>query len=130
MIQLEKLRLTDTMSKAIKWHWSEFFLKKISSYSEFREQYPLGSDGDQNLHKIGEFFELSGALVDYGCIGGELYFGRFAVSPYWEPMKPITEGQREEMNEPRVSENFELLYEMEQAWKKKSPPKVGKKKKK
>jgi hypothetical protein len=126
LIELEHLRLTEPLQKANKWFWGEFRPKKIMTYSEFKKEYPEGSDGDRNLGEIGRFFELAGVLVNNGILNEGLFFDRYLIKESWEAIKPIAEGMRDEMGEPRLVENFELLYEKENQWKKTHPPKLVK----
>ncbi|HKW05434.1 MAG TPA: hypothetical protein VJN71_09060 [Nitrososphaerales archaeon] len=43
---------------------------------------------------------------------------------FWEPLKSIVYGERAEMKEPRIAENFELLYERHKKWLETHPPKI------
>ncbi len=125
LLELEHLRQAEPSQKANKWFWSEFKPKKIASYSEFREAYPEGSEGDRHAQEIGNLFELCGVLVNNGLLSEALFFDRYFVKPFWEPLKPIVEGQRDEIEEPRLAENFELLYEKEKEWHNTHPPKIS-----
>ncbi len=73
---------------------------------------------------IGGLWEIAGVLVDHGLLNEGLFFDTYLVKPWWEPVKPIVYGERREYEEPRLAENFELLYEKEQAWHAKHPPKI------
>ncbi len=124
LLRFEQLLLTEPVQKARDWFWSEFRPKKFKDYEEYRKLYPEGSEGDRNLGLIGSLWETAGVLVDNGLLHEGLFFDTYLVKPWWEPVKPIVYGERREYEEPRLAENFELLYEREQAWQAKHPPKV------
>lgn len=60
-----------------------------------------------------------------GLLNEDLFFDISApVKFFWEPLKPIVYGQRGEFKEPKLLENFELLYERQRKWEKSHPPRV------
>jgi hypothetical protein len=124
LLRLRQLGQTERLQRASDWFWTEFRSKKIKDYEEYRKLYPEGSEADRNLWLIGSYWETAGVLVDHGLLHEDLFFDTFLVKLVWEPLKPIVYGQRRELQEPRLAENFELLYEREQAWQAKHPPKV------
>jgi hypothetical protein len=87
--------------------------------------YPPGSDGSKHYNTFLTFWEMAGVIVNNGLLHDDLFFGRFLVGPYWEAFKPMIYVARKETQEPRLSENFELLYEKEKKWHAKHPPKTA-----
>ncbi len=125
VIELVKLGSTERSIKATQWFFREFLPKKITDYAEYRRQYPMSSEESGHVGEILGWFELAGAMVENGLLNENLLFD---VSPppgfFWEPLKVIIYGERAEMKEPRVGENFELLYERHKKWQKTHPPKI------
>jgi hypothetical protein len=126
LIELVKLSTTDRSVKAYRWFFTEFVPKKITDYVEYRRQYPMGSEESGHIGEIMGWYELAGALVENGLLNENLLFD--AAPPpkfFWEALKPIIYGERAEMKEPRIGENFELLYERSKKWEKTHPPKIN-----
>ena len=124
-IELVKLLSSDRKAKAFQWFFKEFVPKNITDYTEYSRLYPMGSEEFGYFEEIQSFFELAGALIKHGVLNENLFFD---VAPptkfFWEHLKPIVYGLRSEMNEQRIGENFELLYEREKKWEDAHPPKT------
>ncbi len=125
LMDLVKLSSTDRQVKAAQWFFKEFLPKKFTDYLEFRRQYPMGSEEAGYVGEIMSWYELAGAMVEHGLLNEDLLFD-IAAPPrfFWEPLKVVIYGQRAEMKEPRIGENFELLYERAKKWEKNHPPKI------
>jgi hypothetical protein len=64
-------------------------------------------------------------LVEHGLLNEDLLFDVGAPpGMFWDPLKVIIYGQRAEMKDPRIGENFELLYERSKRWEKAHPSKI------
>lgn len=125
LIELLKLSMTEERRKAFEWFMMEFSKKELKDYVEFKRLYPDGSDGQRYVGNIMGWFELVGALVEHGVLNEDLFFDVSAPPRFfWEPLKPIIYGTRGEMKEPRIGENFELLYERYMRWLTGHPPKI------
>ena len=86
---------------------------EFEDYNDFVKKYGSFTTG-KPIHKairmIGAFHEGIGVLlhrklIDIGVID-ELY----AVAVRWEKMKPLVNGLRKQLNEPKMNEWFEYLY--------------------
>ncbi len=112
-------------AKAMEWFMNELVPKKITDYVEYNRLYPHGSEGRMNIGEIMGIFEIAGGLIENGVLNEDLFFD-IAPPPrfFWETLKPIIYGIRGEMKEPRIGENFELLYERHENWLKNHPPKI------
>jgi len=123
LLRLHELTTTDAMAKALNWFRFELDPKLATSAAEFQKTYPPGSDGSKHYSSFLTFWEMAGVLVNNGLLHEGLFFDRFLVAPYWEAFQPMIYEMRKEAKEPRLSENFELLYVKEKAWHAKHPPK-------
>jgi hypothetical protein len=124
-MDLVKLGSTERSVKAFQWFFKEFLPKKFTDYVEYRRQYPMGSEESGYLGEIMGWYELAGALVEHGLLNEDLLFDVSAPPKmFWEPLKVVIYGERAEMKEPRIGENFELLYERWTKWEKTHPPKI------
>jgi hypothetical protein len=125
VLELMKLFSEERQAKAMEWYGTEFEPKKITDYVEFVRLYPRGSEGSMNVGRIMGVFELAGGFIENGVLNEDLFFD---ICPppkfFWESLKPIIYGLRGEMKEPRIGENFELLYERHKNWAKNHPPKI------
>ncbi len=125
VMELSKMMMTEPSIKAWNWFFKEFVPKKITDYVEYRRQYPIGSDGANAIAIIESYFQLSSVLIQHGLLNEDLFFdASVPVNLFWEEMKPIIYGERAEFKEPRLCENFELLYERHKKWVKSHPPKI------
>ncbi len=88
-----------------------------NNYKEYHEKYTPASEGKSHFVAVCGFFELSGTLLSHGLINPDIYFDIFNPTPFWLKAKPIVEGMRE--TRPHIYENFEMLSEKRNKWKKK-----------
>jgi hypothetical protein len=109
MLELESLLLMEPNYRAMYWFWRVFQPQKLGTAEEIQKTYPATSEGQRHLDRIAAFWESAGALVKNGLLNEQLFFDRFYVKPYWDLLKPAVFADREEINEPRLSENFEWL---------------------
>ena len=109
MLQLESLLMMEPNYRAMYWFWRVFHPQKLGTSEEIRKTYPPTSEGQRHLDRIAGFWESAGALVKNGLLNEQLFFDRFLVKPYWNALKPTVFLDRQETNEPRLSENFEWL---------------------
>jgi len=116
MLELETLLLMEPNYRAIYWFWRVFHPQKLGTSEEIRKTYPPTSEGQRHLDRIAAFWESAGALVKNGLLNEQLFFDRFLVKPYWDGLKQSVFSDREETNEPRLSENFEWLATREGEW--------------
>ncbi len=123
MLQLEELLLMEPNYRAMYWFWRIFHPQKLETSEEIRKTYPPTSEGQRHLDRIAAFWESAGALVKNGLLNEQLFFDRFLVKPYWDDLKQAVFFDRDETNEPRLSENFEWLAMREKTWRTPKPRK-------
>ncbi len=125
LMELMKLGNTERSVKAYQWFFKEFLPKNFTDYVEYRRLYPMASEEAGYVGDILGWFELAGAMVEHGLINEDLFFDVSAPPRlFWEPLRAIVYGERAEMKEPRIGENFELLYERHKRWQTTHPPKI------
>ena len=88
----------------------------ISSYEEYKEKHPKGSEGHRNLSRYLSFMELVGVLVKYDVINEDIVFDLFPTP--WDRVEPVIRGWQEEFG-PSWKENYVLLVERQKEWLKK-----------
>ena len=81
-------------------------------YEEFREQYPRGSDGFQDLMRLFGFYELIGLLSKWKLVDEELVDDMFALQ--WDKFEPIVKGMQEDWGSTGWWENYEWLAKARQ----------------
>lgn len=109
MLQLEELLLMEPNQRAFHWFWRVFYPQKLKSRDDVRRVIPANSEGQRYFDRIAEFWESAGTLVKNGLLNEQLFFDRFLLKPYWEALGPVIIADRDDANEPRISENFEWL---------------------
>jgi hypothetical protein len=115
LLQLEGLLLMEPNYKAMYWFWRVFHPQRLETAEEIRRTYPATSEGQRNLDRIAAFWESAGTLVKNKLLNEDLFFDRFLVTPYWNAIKPGIFLDRQDTNEPRLSENFEWLAVREES---------------
>lgn len=111
---LELYKIYDGHRDSRLWFLDEMNAK---SYKEYHEKYSAISKGKSHFIAVCGFFELSGTLISHGLIEPDIFFDIFNPSPFWHKAKPIVDGMRE--TRPHIYENFEMLNEKRNNWKKK-----------
>ena len=111
---LELYKIYDGHRDSRLWFLDEMDAK---SYKEYHEKYSATSKGKSHFIAVCGFFELSGTLISHGLIDPDIFFDIFNPSPFWHKAKPIIDGMRE--TRPHIYENFEMLNEKRNNWKKK-----------
>ena len=111
---LELYKIYDSHRDARLWFLDEL---NVNSYKEYHEKYFGRTKERSHFIAVCGFFELSGTLISHGLISTDIYFDIFNPSPFWHKAKPIVEGMRE--TRPHIYENFEMLNEKRNKWKKK-----------
>jgi hypothetical protein len=130
LVKHAELYSTNYDFEAAKWFWGEYN-RKITSFEEFRDRYPQGSNEAQLFERFTSKFELAGILIEYGFLDENLYFDRYGgVQTEWEGTKLVIYGIREEWSDPRFRENFELLAGRGIRWLESHPPKIKKQREK
>ncbi|MFZ0740968.1 MAG: hypothetical protein WAM54_05185 [Nitrososphaeraceae archaeon] len=124
LMELAELYNTNYDFEAAEWFWGEYN-REVTSFEEFRNKYPQGSKGAQLFERFTSKFELAGILIEYRFLDENLYFDRYgAGQTEWEGTKSVIYGIRNEWNDPRFRENFELLARKGSEWLEKHPPKI------
>jgi hypothetical protein len=124
LMELAELYNTNYDFEAAEWFWGEYN-REVTSFEEFRNRYPQGSKGAQLFERFTSKFELAGILIEYRFLDENLYFDRYgAGQTEWEGTKSVIYGIRNEWNDPRFRENFELLARKGSEWLEKHPPKI------
>ena len=81
-------------------------------YEEFKEQYPRGSKGFQDMWRLLGFYELIGVLSKWKLVDEELVDDMFAL--YWDKFGPIVKGMQEDWGSSGYWENYEWLAKTRQ----------------
>ena len=124
LLELAELYNTNYDFEAAEWFWGEYN-REVTSFEEFRIRYPQGSKGAQLFERFTSKFELAGILIEYRFLDENLYFDRYgAGQTEWEGTKSVIYGIRNEWNDPRFRENFELLARKGSKWLENHPPKI------
>jgi hypothetical protein len=124
LLELAELYNTNYDFEAAEWFWGEYN-REVTSFEEFRNRYPQGSKGAQLFERFTSKFELAGILIEYRFLNENLYFDRYgAGQTEWEGTKSVIYGIRNEWNDPRFRENFELLARKGSKWLENHPPKI------
>ena len=124
LMELAELYNTNYDFEAAEWFWGEYN-REVTSFEEFRNKYPQGSKGAQLFERFTSKFELAGILIEYRFLDENLYFDRYgAGQTEWEGTKSVIYGIRNEWNDPRFRENFELLARKGSKWLENHPPKI------
>lgn len=124
LLELAELYNTNYDFEAAEWFWGEYN-REVTSFEEFRNKYPQGSKGAQLFERFTSKFELAGILIEYRFLDENLYFDRYgAGQTEWEGTKSVIYGIRNEWNDPRFRENFELLARKGSKWLENHPPKI------
>ena len=76
-------------------------------YEEFKEQYPRGSKGFQDMWRLLGFYELIGLLSKWEFVDEELVDDMFALQ--WDKFGPIVKGMQEDLGSSGYWENYEWL---------------------
>ena len=115
------MRLDEDAKKAMFWFWET---PAVKTYKEFKEKYPVGSEGYRNFVTVGMYFETLGVLVYYKLLHEDLPFDAFSL--LWEKAEVVVKGMQKEYKAPRMFENYEWLAKKIPAWHEKHPPKLSK----
>jgi hypothetical protein len=81
-------------------------------YEEFKEQYPRGSEGFQDLFRLFGFYELIGTLSKWKLVDEELVDDMFTLQ--WDKFEPIVKGMQEDWGDTGWWENYEWLAKARQ----------------
>ena len=81
-------------------------------YEEFKEQYPRGSKGFQDMGRLLGFYELIGLLSKWKLVDEELVDDMFALQ--WDKLGPIVKGMQEDWGSTGWYENYEWLAKTRQ----------------
>lgn len=121
IMELSKLRSSDKLDEAFSWLSYQFAAK---DYFDFKEKYPRGSPERRKFSAVCNFFELCGTLVLKGLLSEDIFFEMgFGLNMAWQKVKGVMAGFRAE-TDPRMYENFEMLYRRSLEWGNKNPPKT------
>jgi hypothetical protein len=114
-------RVDEDARKAMLWLWET---PAVNTYKEFKEKYPIGSEGYRNFVTAGMYFETLGVMVYHNLLHEDLVFDAFAL--LWEKTGVVVKGMQKEYKSPRMFENYEWLASRMSEWLKKHPPKLSK----
>ncbi|MFX0081129.1 MAG: DUF4760 domain-containing protein [Candidatus Hodarchaeota archaeon] len=121
LLQLLAIRgQNKNLTKALRWIFEELDIK---SYDEFKDKYPLKSEGNRYIRTFCNNMELLSTLVNKELISEDLVFDLMG-SLMWEKLGPIVIGLRKDIEMPRYLENYEVLAKKYPSWAEKNPPKV------
>ena len=119
LLKLYELISSDKLFDAGVWYRNEFDVK---SYEEFKEKYPVGSEGWRKFFRYGLFCEVLGVLADNDLLNTDMYFDAFS-GPNFSKAEPIVKGWRKERGgASTLWENWELLgRKSREYWDKRKP---------
>jgi hypothetical protein len=106
VVQLARLNVELGCPDASQFVWSDAF---IPDYDEFKRTFPRGSKEFGYVNRLAGFLETVGTLVKNGLLNEELVLDWLAVHMIWNRLEPLLSGIREEADEPRLWENFQML---------------------
>ena len=93
--------------------WTKFLSMEYEDYNDFVQKYgPVTSGNPVSVAflMVAGFFEGVGVLLHRKLIDLGLVRDLWAVELTWEKIKPVAIGWRKQLNEPRLMEWFECLY--------------------
>lgn len=104
---------------------SDWFVFEMNetNYDDFKQKYPMGSEGYTNFMKITSYAELVGTLVNREVLSEDLVFETYG-DMMWDKAKPIVHGMRKDLGMPRFLENFEACVIKYPKWAEDNPPKI------
>ena len=108
------------LSDAMNWVAIEL---NVKNYEEFKQKYPMGSDGFKKFMAYTSIYETIGILVNRDLLSGDLIYDAWG-NLFWSKIEPIAHGQRKEWKIPRLYENFEVMAKGYTEWTEKNPPKL------
>jgi hypothetical protein len=103
-------------------NWVTYELN-VKTYDEFKEKYPMGSEGFKKFNAYTSIFETIGILVNRELLSEALIFDAWG-SLFWGRVEAIVHGMRKEWKMPRLMENFEIMAKKYPEWAEKNPPKL------
>lgn len=106
MIQIAQWGSASGVQDAVNWTWSDEF---EADFEEFTKKHPPGSEGAAKVNKILGWYESIGTLYKQGLFNEELLFDWLAAYLVWDRVKNLAIGWREQIGNPKISENFEAL---------------------
>ena len=108
------IRLHHTwISKEYREAWTRVLALEFENYNDFMKKHgPISSGKPASIAilMVGGFYESIGVLFHRKLIDIGLVEELLPVEMSWEKIKPIAEGWRKQVNEPRLAEWFEYLY--------------------
>jgi hypothetical protein len=93
----------------------------VKDYHEFKKKYGpyLGTNPTaMAVRTVAAFFEALGILYSRKLIPMDLVYDLFSIEFRWRRLGPILRGAREDLSEPEIGRNLELLYEAEKVFEK------------
>jgi hypothetical protein len=79
------------------------------TFAQFEAAYPTDSEDATAIINVLKWHETVGTLVKQGLLNRGIVHDWLWVSGAWDTCRSIALGQRAEMNEPAIWENFEAL---------------------
>ncbi|MEW6232963.1 MAG: DUF4760 domain-containing protein [Chloroflexota bacterium] len=124
LLRIWDMSRSEHLVQARNWMFTQFHVK---DFDEFKVKHPRGSPEWSMFHEVCSHLELCGVLINRGLLNEDLYFDLVGgIETLWHKAKKVIYGLREE-TDPRMYENFELLFERCMKWQEAHPPKKPKK---
>ena len=124
-----KVREGDMIMRLYSYYCSEEWSKatgrymatEVKDFEGFKEKYGVFGEHPVTIAftTVMTFFEGLGALLKRGLADIALINDLFAVKMYWKKVEPMMKDLREYLDEPRMFENFEYLYDETEKYRKK-----------
>lgn len=119
IIKLYELRREDKLRKAREWFIREF---SASSFAEFMEKYPPGSDQNAFFRMVTSYWEMAASFVVKGILHEELFFENNGEALFvFERVRPSLDDFRKGMNYPALR-NLEQVAVRHIGWMNQTSP--------
>ena len=116
-----KIRKTDLITRLVStagtMEYTEALFRVMAlefrDYDDFVKKYgsiPSLNPDQMAFRMISVFHEEVGMLLRRKLVEPDLIYDLLLVAPLWEKVKPIVEGLRKQLNQPRAYTSFEYLY--------------------
>ena len=110
LLQLETLRYSPEIDRSFTWAWKHF-KSGVSANAEIVEK----AEAEAAIGTFSTFFETAGVLVRDGLLHEEIFYDRYAVTPFWKLARDANEKVRKATGNSSMGENFEWLATHEAA---------------
>ena len=120
ILKLDEHRRDDKLRKAREWFIREF---SASSFGEFMEKYPPGSEQNAYYRMMTSYWEMAASFVARGILHDELFFENSGEAVFvFEKIRAFLPEYRKGMNNPIALRNLEQVVTRHIAWMNQNAP--------